>query len=99
MSRCTSTHGEFVALVGPSGSGKTTLLSLIAGLEAPTSGEIALHGDPTRGASATSATCRSAICCCPGAPRSTTPPPGWRFAAFPKPRRASGRERSSRSLA
>jgi len=38
--------GEFVALIGPSGSGKTTLLSLIAGLEPPTSGEIALHGDP-----------------------------------------------------
>src|SRR5262245_8926998 len=38
--------GEFVALIGPSGSGKTTLLSLIAGLETPTSGEIALDGDP-----------------------------------------------------
>jgi ABC-type nitrate/sulfonate/bicarbonate transport system ATPase subunit len=37
--------GEFVALVGPSGSGKTTLLSLIAGLEEPTSGEIALRGN------------------------------------------------------
>jgi ABC-type nitrate/sulfonate/bicarbonate transport system ATPase subunit len=37
--------GEFVALIGPSGSGKTTLLSLIAGLEEPTSGEIALHDD------------------------------------------------------
>jgi ABC-type nitrate/sulfonate/bicarbonate transport system ATPase subunit len=38
--------GEFVALIGPSGSGKTTLLSLIAGLEEPTSGAIALRGDP-----------------------------------------------------
>jgi ABC-type nitrate/sulfonate/bicarbonate transport system ATPase subunit len=38
--------GEFVALIGPSGSGKTTLLSLIVGLEEPTSGEIALRGDP-----------------------------------------------------
>jgi len=37
--------GDFVALIGPSGGGKTTLLSLIAGLEEPTSGEIALHGD------------------------------------------------------
>lgn len=37
--------GEFIALIGPSGSGKTTLLSLIAGLEEPTSGEIALRGD------------------------------------------------------
>jgi ABC-type nitrate/sulfonate/bicarbonate transport system ATPase subunit len=37
--------GEFVALVGPSGAGKSTLLSLIAGLDAPTSGELLLRGD------------------------------------------------------
>ncbi len=34
--------GEFVALVGPSGCGKSTLLSMIAGLEQPSSGEIAI---------------------------------------------------------
>src|SRR5262245_53925953 len=33
-------EGEFLALMGPSGSGKTTLLNLIAGLDAPTSGQI-----------------------------------------------------------
>ncbi len=37
--------GEFVALVGPSGSGKSTLLSIVAGLESPTSGVVALNGD------------------------------------------------------
>jgi ABC-type Fe3+/spermidine/putrescine transport system ATPase subunit len=36
--------GEFFTLVGPSGSGKSTSLLLIAGFEAPTSGEIYLGG-------------------------------------------------------
>ena len=36
--------GEFVVLVGPSGCGKSTLLRLIAGLETPDNGEIAIGG-------------------------------------------------------
>lgn len=37
-------EGEFLVVVGPSGCGKSTLLRLIAGLEAPTSGELLLNG-------------------------------------------------------
>lgn len=37
-------RGDFVALRGPSGSGKSTLLHLVAGLDAPTDGEIVLAG-------------------------------------------------------
>ncbi len=36
--------GEFVALMGPSGSGKSTLLHLVAGLDAPTDGEVVISG-------------------------------------------------------
>jgi NitT/TauT family transport system ATP-binding protein len=36
--------GEFFAVVGPSGCGKSTLLELIAGLTAPTEGEIKFEG-------------------------------------------------------
>ena len=38
----TISSGEFVAIVGPSGSGKSTLLGLIAGLDAPSTGSIAI---------------------------------------------------------
>ena len=38
--------GEFLVVMGPSGSGKSTLLHLLAGLDAPSSGEIYLDGTP-----------------------------------------------------
>jgi NitT/TauT family transport system ATP-binding protein len=41
--------GEFLCIVGPSGCGKSTLLHLIAGLQAPTSGQILVDGKPIEG--------------------------------------------------
>lgn len=43
------TPGEFVSLIGPSGCGKSTLLRLVAGLEAPSSGRVALWGGGSNG--------------------------------------------------
>jgi multiple sugar transport system ATP-binding protein len=45
----TIADGEFVVFVGPSGCGKSTLLRLIAGLEAPSAGKIAIGGEVVNG--------------------------------------------------
>ena len=40
----TIASGQFVAIVGPSGSGKSTLLGLLAGLDAPSTGQVIIDG-------------------------------------------------------
>jgi putative ABC transport system ATP-binding protein len=37
--------GEFVAVMGPSGCGKSTLLNIVAGLDVPDEGEVAVAGE------------------------------------------------------
>ena len=37
--------GQFTAVMGPSGSGKSTLMHLLAGLDTPTSGTVAIGGE------------------------------------------------------
>jgi putative ABC transport system ATP-binding protein len=41
--------GEFVAVMGPSGCGKSTLLNLVAGLDAPSGGEVVIAGESLDG--------------------------------------------------
>lgn len=45
----TVTAGQFTVLLGPSGSGKTTLLRLVAGIDRPTAGSIAIGGNVVAG--------------------------------------------------
>jgi NitT/TauT family transport system ATP-binding protein len=40
---------ELLCVIGPSGCGKSTLVRILAGLDAPSSGQVLLDGDPVRG--------------------------------------------------
>ena len=50
LNDCTITvpEGRISALIGPNGAGKTTLLRLLAGLAAPTAGQVAVLGGRPR---------------------------------------------------
>jgi NitT/TauT family transport system ATP-binding protein len=39
-------RGQFISIIGPSGCGKSTLLNVIAGLQPPTEGSLAVNGVP-----------------------------------------------------
>jgi len=41
--------GEFVAILGQSGSGKSTIVRILAGLMAPSTGRVLMHGQPLQG--------------------------------------------------
>src|SRR6202048_4927144 len=43
----TVANGEFVTLIGPSGCGKSTLFNIIAGVDEPSSGVVAIDGEST----------------------------------------------------
>jgi NitT/TauT family transport system ATP-binding protein len=40
---------EFISVIGPSGCGKSTLIRIVAGLEDPSSGIVAVEGEPVTG--------------------------------------------------
>ncbi|MFB9951908.1 ABC transporter ATP-binding protein [Rhizobium puerariae] len=42
-------QGEFIVFLGPSGCGKSTLLELLSGLQQPSDGQVAFHGEPIEG--------------------------------------------------
>ncbi|HEY0249828.1 MAG TPA: ABC transporter ATP-binding protein [Gryllotalpicola sp.] len=41
--------GEFLSIIGPSGCGKSTLFNIVAGLDMPSAGNVAINGEPIIG--------------------------------------------------
>jgi ABC-type nitrate/sulfonate/bicarbonate transport system ATPase subunit len=46
---CALSEGSFVSVIGPSGCGKSTLFNIIAGLQLPTGGTVAIAGEGATG--------------------------------------------------
>src|SRR5213082_2815015 len=74
----TVADGEFVTLIGPSGCGKSTLFNIVAGIDEPSTGVVAIDGD----FSARRAICSSSRCSCPGARLKRMSCLGWMCAMF-----------------
>lgn len=58
--------GEFVCIIGHSGCGKSTIMNVLAGLDAPTDGNVFMDGSEVAGPSLTAAWCSRTTPCCPG---------------------------------
>ena len=89
--RCPSPSqpGEFTCLIGASGCGKSTLLSLVAGLDRPTSGDIAVARPGRR-------SCSRSPACSPGSPPAANVELALRARKVPRAeRKASGRRSCS----
>ena len=69
--------GEFLAIIGPNGSGKSSLLRVLAGLQAPESGEVLVEGTPVANLSATERARRLAL-----VPQGLDLTPGYRVRDF-----------------
>ena len=91
-------EGEVVALLGKSGSGKSTLLRTLAGLIAPSAGEVRYRGTPLNGANPGAAMVFQSFALMPCSPSRTTSNSACALLVFPRKNAASAPwTRSTRS--